>query len=276
MIKNNAAYDEVGEYEQDKINGLDNDLLDKFISLANIKGDELILDAMAGNGNLTQRIFNYCQKKEISLPTVKTLEYSKVQSEYAQQVLKEYPVDVIWGDILSMTDLSTNDEIADELFDIVFIKSANHEIPLAQQEIMYKNIYRVLKPGGVFINLGFLFECPTERDEFREIARTKDRLASMMEACENRHFLTQNEFYNNLRNVGFKTISTHEKFHYQIRSSEVARQYGKDGEVDAFNIEHQRAQISAFNMRKNGRICFEGSDSLMSCPGELTMASKPN
>ena len=252
-----TSYDEVGKYQQDKVNGLNNKLLDKFITLANIRGGETILDAMAGDGNLSERIFSYCNHNNIPLPSIRLLEYSKVQTKHAKETLKGLPADIIWGDILSMKNLKTDTTIQDDTFDIVFIKSANHEIPLEKQNILYENIFRVLKPGGVFINLGFLFDCSVERDEFREIARTKDKLANMMEAYRNRYFLTKEEFYANLHNVGFKKVVKSESFNYSIRSSEVAKQYSKKGEIDQFNIRHQLAQVTALNMRKHGRIYFE-------------------
>ncbi len=40
---------------------------------------------------------------------------------------------------------------------------------LVQQLDLYNNIFRVLKPGGMFINLGFLFDDVEERDQFREL-----------------------------------------------------------------------------------------------------------
>ena len=272
----NAAYDHVGKYQQDKVNGLDDRLLDKFISFADIKGNEHILDAMAGNGNLSKRIFDYCRKHGLSSPTIKTLEYSNVQVGFAKELLRGCPAHVIWGDVLSMTDLSTYTSLENDSFDIVFIKSANHEIPLKQQEELYKSIFRVLKPGGKYLNLGFLFDRSIERDEFREIARIKDRLANMKQASANRHFLTQDEFYEGLRKAGFISISCCHKFNYAIRSSVVAKQYGGNGKTKTFNIEHQMAQIKAFNMRKKGLINFEGDDSIMRCPGELTIAYKPH
>ena len=272
----NAAYDHVGKYQQDKVNGLDDRLLNKFISLANIKGDEQILDAMAGNGNLSKRIFDYCRNNGLSAPDINTLEYSNVQVGFAKELLREYPADVIWGDVLSMTDLSNYTSLENDRFDLVFIKSANHEIPLKQHETLYKNIFRVLKPGGKYLNLGFLFDRSIERDEFREIARIKDRLASMKQASANRHFLTQDEFYDRMRKAGFISISCCEKFNYAIRSSVVAKQYGKNGNTMQFSVEHQKAQIKAFHMRKNGLISFEGDDSIMRCPGELTVAYKPS
>src|SRR5205085_1655244 len=78
------------------------------------------------------------------------------------------------------------------------LKSGNHEIPLHQQLNMYQSIFRVLKPRGLLVNLGFLFDDVAERDQFREIARCKDSLAGMQSAVDNRHFLTRDELYTRL------------------------------------------------------------------------------
>src|SRR5207244_11519669 len=122
-------------------------------------------------------------------------EFSRVQCELAQAQLAETPTNVVWGDILTMEDYANNAALPDRMFDRVMLKSGNHEIPLNQQLALYQSIFRVLKPRGMFVNLGFLFDDVEERDQFRDIARCKDSLAGMQSAVENRNFLTRDELY---------------------------------------------------------------------------------
>lgn len=86
------------------------------------------------------------------------------------------------------------------------INSSNHEILSSDQLDLYRSIFRVLKPGGLFVNLGMLFDDPQERDELREIARVKDTYANMSDLAKNRHFLTRQEFYGWLTEAGFVDI----------------------------------------------------------------------
>src|SRR5687768_15919101 len=87
--------------------------------------------------------------------------------------------DCIWGDMLTLSARDGSMEMLPGSFDRVMIKSGNHELPLEAQQQLYTNIFRLLKDGGRFVNLGFLFEDETERNEFRRITRVKDSLAGL-------------------------------------------------------------------------------------------------
>src|SRR5256885_1417021 len=197
-----TAYDTVGVYDQDAINGFSEEILNTMLDIVNPGNVSHILDAMAGNGNLTARLYDYCERRGLFPPDVTMLEFSRVQCELAKAQLAETPTNVVWGDILTMEDYENNTALPDGLFDRVMLKSGNHEIPLRQQLDMYKSIFRVLKPRGLFVNLGFLFDDGAERDQFRDIARCKDSLAGMQSAVDNRHFLTRDELYTRLEQAG--------------------------------------------------------------------------
>lgn len=273
-LPKSAAYDTVGRYNQDSINGLDDCLLVRMLEAVDPRPNQVILDAMAGDGNLSVRLNSYCKTRGTGWPSLVVLEYSRVQAEFARMTLADMQARVIWGDVLAMQDLENGSILPDETFDRVMIKSANHEICLAKQAELYASIARILKPGGIFVNLGFLFDDVTERDEFRSIARVKDRLAGMESAVVNRHFLTRNELYPLLRDSGFADVTSHETFEYLIRSEIVAQHYFTGDQLDSYDLEHQAAQVKARTMRRKGRIRFEGDSSLMACPGEITAARK--
>jgi SAM-dependent methyltransferase len=171
-----TAYDQVGVYDQDAVNGFSEQTLTTMLDIVNPGQASNILDAMAGNGNLTLRLYDYCERRGLFPPDVVVLEFSHVQCEFAKAQLADAPAKVVWGDILTMEDLEIEAPVPKDFFDRVMIKSGNHEIPLAQQLDLYKQVFQVLKPGGMFINLGFLFDDVEERDQFREFARCKDSL----------------------------------------------------------------------------------------------------
>jgi hypothetical protein len=154
------------------------------------------------------------------------------------------------------------------------IKSANHEIPLKDQERLYRNIFSLLKPGGYFVNLGFLFDNLDERDEMRMLARVKDKLAGMKQAEKRRHFLMRDEFYQRLEKVGFVSVQAKTSFNYRNSSKVVADNYFSKSRT-ALDIEYRTAHEDFHVLRKNGLIEFKKDEAISKSPGEITFAVKP-
>ncbi len=270
-----TAFDAVGRYRQDEINGFDDALLNRFLDRMAPSGIATVLDAMGGDGNLTLRLFEYCRQRGIPFPKTTVLELSRVQCEFARMHLAGTGARVVRGNILELNDLDSGERLPDSAFDRIMVKSANHEISRERQSALYSSLYRLLAPGGVLVNLGFLFDDSRERDELRSIARVKDTLAGMNDAAVNRHFLTRDELYRHLAKAGFVDIVGVERIEYRIRSERVAEQYFLPKGLTDADYEHQAAQARARTMRRNGRIVFEGDRSLMLCPGEITVARRP-
>ena len=270
-----TAYDKVGVYDQDAINGFSDQMLTTMLDLVNPGHASHILDAMAGNGNLTLRLYDYCERRGLFPPDVMVLEFSRVQCEFAKAQLADAPAKVVWGDVLTMEDLESDEPLPKDFFDKVMIKSGNHEIPLSQQLDLYNGIFRVLKPGGMFINLGFLFDDVEERDQFREIARCKDSLAGLHSAVKNRHFLTRDELYTRLQQAGFVDIRCGMHVQYTIRSCVVTQAYFPKHAWEQVDAELQAQQAKAMLLRRKGRIHFQGESSTMILPGEITIARRP-
>jgi hypothetical protein len=53
-----TAYDKVGVYDQDAVNGFSEQMLTTMLDIINPGQASNILDAMAGNGNLTLRLYD--------------------------------------------------------------------------------------------------------------------------------------------------------------------------------------------------------------------------
>jgi SAM-dependent methyltransferase len=270
-----TAYDNVGVYDQDAINGFSEQMLNTMLDIVNPGHASNILDAMAGNGNLTLRLYDYCEQRGIIPPDVTLLELSRVQCEFAQRQLADTPTKVVWGDILTMEDYENDESLPESFFDRVMIKSGNHEIPLAKQLDLYKNIFRTLKPGGMFINLGFLFDDVEERDQFRELTRFKDSLAGLESAVHNRHILTRDELYTRLQRAGFVDIRCGMHVSYTIRMLVAVQAYFPPSVWEHVHAEIQAQQAKAMILRRKGRIHFQGDSSMMICPGEITIARRP-
>lgn len=269
-----ADYDVVGDYKQDRINGFQPDLIHKMVACAEIENGQLILDAMAGNGNLTAQILGYCKSNNIEKIKITTLEFSEYQCQIAKRNIKNQNVSIFWGDILTLESFETGDKLPIESFDRILLKSANHEIPAHQQATFYNNLFSLLKPGGKLIMLGFVFDNEEERNEFAILTKFKDTTAGMTYAAENRHFSTRKEISQHIEEAGFENHFTEERFEYTIHSDVVVDEYFKHLDKRYANIELQSHQAKALTLRKHGRIRFQGDQSVMSLPGEITVAKK--
>src|SRR3989442_6907656 len=111
-----TAYDTVGVYDQDAINGFSEEILNTMLDIVNPGQVSHILDAMAGNGNLTARLYDYCERRDLFPPDVTMLEFSRVQSELAQAQLAERPAQVVCVVILTMEDYAHNTALPDPTF----------------------------------------------------------------------------------------------------------------------------------------------------------------
>src|SRR5689334_1569556 len=95
-----AAYDAIGRYQQDEVNGFSRELIFKMFAAADLGRATGVMDAMAGDGNLTRRLSEYCRESGIPFPSTTVLEYSRIQSAFAQSALAGLPARVVWGDVL--------------------------------------------------------------------------------------------------------------------------------------------------------------------------------
>lgn len=270
-----ADYDLVGQYAQDSINGFEEELVRRMFELGKISEASSVLDAMAGDGNLSEKLLHFCDNRKIKVPSISMLEYSKVQCEIAAQRRALNACKVIWGDMISLTERASGVPLETRMYDRVFIKSANHELPPHDQGILYKNVFSLLQSGGLFINLGFLFEDEEERDEFREITYVKDSLAGLNAMAERRHFPTRDELYEQLSDAGFTGPIRSYPITYTLRSWVAAEQYFTESERVEKELLLHASQAKARKLRKNGKILFHGDRTTMYMPGEITVVEKP-
>ena len=269
-----ADYDAVGDYKQDRINGFQPNLISKMIESSGIESGHQILDAMAGNGNLTAHILHHCKLNEINDVQITTLEFSEVQCDIAKKNIKDKNVNIFWGDILTLKSFETGEKLPLESFDRILLKSAIHEISFKKQEEFYDNLFSLLKPGGKLIILGFVFDNEEERNEFAILTKFKDLKAGMIYAVENRHFSTRKEINYYIDQAGFESHYTEKQFEYTIHSEVVVEEYFKQYDKNIANMELQSEQAKALTLRKHGRIRFQGDQSIMSLPGEIIIAEK--
>lgn len=80
LLKEDKGFDLVGSYDQDAINGFDAELINQMLKLIDPEQAESVLDAMAGDGNLSRRLYQYCLTHQIQCPKLFVLEYLWIES----------------------------------------------------------------------------------------------------------------------------------------------------------------------------------------------------
>jgi hypothetical protein len=165
--------------------------------------------------------------------------------------------------------------VPDRLLERVRLKSGNQAIPLAQQRTLYQHLLRVLKPRGLLVHLGFLFDDEAERDQLREIARCRDRLAGRHRAVDHRPFLTRDARYTRLAQAGFVDIRCGMQVHYTINAQVVTHAAFPAHHADDLHAAFQAQQAKALLLRRKGRMHFQGASSTMRIPGKITLAHRP-
>jgi len=183
-----TPYSELKRDCQHLHNLTENDI-DKFISIVKINKNEIILDAMAGNGAIAKEL----SKKDINLYV---LDKSEFQINEAKNNIKNAKFYV--ASALKMP-------FKNNFFDKVFIRSSIYEVPKKQQISLYKEILRVLKKHGSFINWTWKID-ETNKKTFQKLIKEKDKIAGFDELVKNRYFPTKEEFEEDIKKAGFSRI----------------------------------------------------------------------
>lgn len=266
-------YDVVGNYSQDEVNGFSPDVIPTLINAVVDFHPKTVLDCMAGDGNLALRSLEAFVERGLPLPEMQVLEFSRVQTEIAKSHLVNWRSQVWAGDVLTMKTHEGESLFAENTFDCIMVKSANHEIPRELQVNMYSQLFRILKPGGMFINLGFAFEDEKARNEVRRLAQCKDSLAGLLGAATNRYFLMKDELYGFLKEAGFSNVRSLKAFNYNISAGRVGKNYFPTEKMKCQIF--QQAVISSTYLKENGFLEIQGAEIAFLARGEITIAFKP-
>ncbi len=254
-----VSYDVFGTYKQDEINGFDQEFIFDFIRRCQIGENDKVLDAMAGDGNLSEKI-SFLHPEVV----LTTTDISSVQCSFAEKKLGKKSR-VICADLLE-------DKLFNEEFDVIVIKSGSHEISLAKQKTLFSQLFKALKPGGRLINLGILFDEAACRDEVFTLNEYRSKLAGIEEDIQNRHFLLRDEFYSILKEVGFDPIQSLKNFHYHIDMGILSREYFANSLEKRVMMNGIVVELK--NLRRKHLAVLE-ENFVVRMPGELTEMRKP-
>mgnify|MGYP001563553682 FL=1 len=199
-------------YDQDWVNGvgdLEYQALFKFLEDKNISS---VLDLAGGSGKLTR-------------------------------ILIERGYDAFLFDIAdNMVDKACRNGVPEEksmvggiftydfgrTFDCVILKSSMHEIPLEKSVLFHTIVYRLLNPGGWFVDWDA--HVPMEEDAvwLKGWVNLKGTIAGLSDLVKNRHIYTETLASESMKQVGFKNIAIQYRFFYTVSVAKMSKMYWAD------------------------------------------------
>jgi SAM-dependent methyltransferase len=168
-------------------------------------------------------------------------------------------------------DLTAENCKFENKFDLVMIKSGNHEIPNNSQLNLYKNIFKALRPGGKFVNLGILLGSDKLRQEINFLNKYRSEMADAIKDIKNRHFLTRDEYYAFLAEAGFQNVEARDKFFYEIDMGVLTSEYLENDPMKRIIMNGVVSQMKEF---RNQNLTNLKTDWSVKFPGEITIAHK--
>lgn len=168
-------------------------------------GSELgvsVLEAMSGTGNVGKAV-----KKELEKNNKKCrLHYL----DFSENMLRQIEVDAekFLADAKEMP-------FSDSSFDRIYIRFGVHDLSQETQPQLFKEIYRVLKEGGMFVLTAYYTEKETQY-YYNKIVNLKDELAGH-KGDYDRHFPTKDEYEKSLKEAGFQGVESGSDFVGKIK-----------------------------------------------------------
>lgn len=197
-----SSYDNrIVRYEE--IHSIKQEHFDLLCSLVDPKDKLEILDLGSGYGSCTRELIKKYPKYRINYTLTDNSDV-QIQRSKAEipQILKACESNSI---VNYEYDDIVRSKFQDNSFDIVISKMVIHEIKKEKQIDAFKEIYRILKPGGKLIFWDLYLNNYTQAF-FQEIVKEKDRLCGYETLYNNRYFLRGDEIFKLLKFSNFQNI----------------------------------------------------------------------
>lgn len=179
------------------------------MNIINAQPSQKIFEGCAGYGAVTKRIFDTtCHLAD--KPQLFLLDESEAQLDQAKQSISIDPKNFIAGDIRSCP-------FGDNFFDTVVVKMGIHEIPFNEQKKAFKEIFRILKPGGKFV-IWELALSPDTQLIFQDIVRKKNELAGFEIINQNRYIPRLDELHTLYEDAHFVEVVEAHQINYTFES----------------------------------------------------------
>ena len=203
--KGNSYEYRVVEYE--KIHKIKDEYFEELVDAVDPQDKEVILDGMDGYGAASKWILRRAKSLGFTVE-IYTLDKSVIQIERARK-----NVPSITEDHIVKADIRQSG-FPDGMFDKVVIKMGVHEVPKNEQIKIFKEVSRILKPGGRLV----IWELAlTEENQklFQDFIREKDTLAGFDSMARERYFPRHDELRKLFLDAGFSDIKDYYDIQYQ-------------------------------------------------------------
>ncbi len=188
---------------------------DELVKIIDVNQGETILDAGSGYGSVTREILKRFDSFNLDLILYDLheiqLKRAIIELEgFFNKAIQKNQLKFVHGDLRKI-------DLNESSVDKVVAKMVIHEIPFKEQELVFKEFYRVLKPGGRLIIWETNLNDKTQ-DFFQETIRKKDELATFKHLCGTRYFLKEDELQKLSVNSNFKNFTKAHSFIYKINT----------------------------------------------------------
>ncbi len=207
-MKNKKGFDyRIVRYED--IHSIEETDFSALINIINAQPTQKIFEGCAGYGAVTKRLHDTTGHMA-DKPQLFLLDESEAQLDQAKQSILMDSKNFISGDI-------RNCPFEDNFFDTVVVKMGIHEIPFEEQKKAFKEIFRILKPGGKFV-MWELALSPETQMIFQDVVRKKNELAGFEIINQNRYIPRLDELHTLYDGAHFANVTEAHKINYTFES----------------------------------------------------------
>src|SRR3989344_4418844 len=206
----------VVNYEE--MHDITKDQLEKFVEAARISTGNIVLDAMAGYGTVTKTILRFAKKERLDI-TVKMLDRSIEQLHRPEASEIPGAVERIVCDMPRGLE-----QFGTMSVDRVLMKQGLYEVPKEEQARVITEIYRILKPKGIFVGWHINIDDKQDQTAFQEVIQRKDALAGYKELAARRYFFRVDELHHYLGEAGFCRIERLDHWEFSLDTKKVKAQ----------------------------------------------------
>ncbi|MBU6446584.1 MAG: methyltransferase domain-containing protein, partial [Verrucomicrobia bacterium] len=164
-----------------------------------------VLDMMCGYGAVGASLLAYATQKNIKI-SLTLCDLHETQMAAMPPALRSQAHSVQIGD-------ARNAPFPDESFDAVANKMGNHDVPHHEQPTTFQEMFRILKPGGVFSIWDVIFDDAEMQDAFNDVIRRKDLLAGYESYLCDRYFFRKDQAERMFREAGFTEVKLIHQVH---------------------------------------------------------------
>ncbi|MEM0465355.1 MAG: methyltransferase domain-containing protein [Candidatus Pacearchaeota archaeon] len=179
----------------------------KFIKIAEIRKQDIILNIPFGDIAVAKRL---SKKKKISLHI---LEEEKFQVKNAKKFIKKAEF------YISSSVLKT--PFKNDFFDKIFIRNGIYQILKNKQLILFKEIYRILKTKGKFINWTIALNNKNKKF-FNKLSSKKNEISGFSKNIfQKKYFASKEEIISWLKKAGFRKIKIYDLKIFYLLSTDI-------------------------------------------------------